>query len=143
MSKSRPSLPVLNLAVVALLAALLVACGGTKVKVVTAEKNLVYRGSLYSLARVESVFGRLEATTPGGDTVDALRLDKRGIQDLLKSHGSVTLQSAIMLDDRAIPYEQTTVDSYRAFSKVQSNLEDALGRVQKFMADAKKTQLKL
>jgi hypothetical protein len=141
MSKSNNSLRVLQLTVVGLISALLVACGSTKV--VTAEKTIVYNGSLYTMARVESVSGKLEATTPDGDSIDVMPLDKSDVRDLLKRHGSVTLRSAIMLDERELLYEQQAVDSYRGFSRIKGNLESALTRVQKFMADAKKTQLKL
>jgi len=132
---------ILPIALTGLMLVLLSACGSTKV--VTAGKTIVYRDSMYAMANVESFSGRLQATTPAGENIDVNGFDKAAIRDLLKQHGTVTLRSAIMFDDREVVYEQTNVDSYRAFDKVQNNLQSALNKVRKFMADPQKTQLQL
>ena len=132
---------VLRLTLSALAAFFLVACGSTKV--ITADKSIVYRGDIYSLANVSAVSSKLEATTPGGEVIDVMRYDKRAFNDLLKSHDSVALRSMIVLDDRDVIYEQKTVDRYRDFEKLQKDIRKAMKNVQKFMADPKKTQLAL
>jgi len=124
-----------------LVACLMAGCGSTKV--ITAEKSLVYRGSLYSLSNVSAVTNKLEAMTSSGETIDVLRHDKRAFNALLKQYDTVTVRSTIMLDDREVLYEQTSVDSYRGFSKLQNDLEDAMEDIQALMADPKKTQLEL
>ena len=75
--------------------------------------------------------------------VDVLRADKRAFNELLKTHGSLDVRSTIVLDDRDVLYEQRLVDSYRDFDKLQGDIGDAMKSIQKFMADPKKTQLKL
>jgi hypothetical protein len=141
MSLHFPRAATLRFTLSVLTAFLLVACGSTKV--ITADKSLAYRDSIYSLANVSSVSSKLEATTPGGETIDVLRYDERAFKGLLETHGSVMLRSMIVLDDREVLYEQQNVERARDFEKLQKDLRGAMQDVQKFMADPKKMQLKL
>jgi hypothetical protein len=138
-SHVRGALPRLSLIAVAAL--LLVACGSTKV--ITADRSIVYRGDIYSLANVSTVSSKLEAIMPGGEVVDVMRYEKRAFNDLIERHGKVTLRSTIEFDDRDMLYEQKAVDRYRDFEKLQRDIGKAMSSVQNFMADPKKTQLNL
>lgn len=131
----------LRITLVALAALVLAACGSTKI--ITADKSIVYRGNIYSLANVATVSSRLEATTPAGEVVDVLRYDKRAFSELLDTHKSLDLRSVIVLDERDVVYEQQRIDRYRDFDRLQGEIESTMKDIQKFMADPKKTQLKL
>lgn len=131
----------LRTGLLALATVLLVACGSTKV--ITADKSLVYRGNIYSLANVGTVGSRLEATTPGGEVIDVMRYDKRAFNALLDQHDRLEVRSVIALDEQDVLYEQKSVDGYRDFDRLQDDIGKVMRDIQKFMADAKKTQLKL
>ncbi len=141
MLKRSDTRAVIYAAFAVMIAAALSSCGSTKV--ISAEKSLVYRGTLYSLAGVSSVSSKIEATIPGGEVIDVRGFERDEINDLLEAHESVALRSAILLDGREILYEQRAVDSYRDFRKLQRDIEDAMEDIVDFMADADETQLSL
>ena len=119
----------------------LAGCGSTKVY--TADKNIVYRGSIYNLGNVQRVGSRAEATLSDDSVVNAMGLDKKQVNKLLDEHSSFLLTTTVELDERDMVYERATVDSYSDYSKRMKNFEKALNSITKFMADKKKTQLKL
>jgi hypothetical protein len=119
----------------------LAGCGSTKVY--TADKNIVYRGNIYNLGNVQRVGSRAEATLPDDSVVDAMDLSKKQVNGLLDEHSSFVLTTTVELDSQDMVYERATVDSYSDYSKRMKNFERALNNITKFMADKKKTQLKL
>lgn len=119
----------------------LAGCGSTKVY--TADKNIVYRGSIYNLGNVQRVGSRAEATLSDDSVVNAMGLDKKQVNKLLDEHSSFLLTTTVELDERDMVYERATVDSYSDYSKRMKNFDKALKDITKFMADKKKTQLKL
>lgn len=121
--------------------AALAGCGSTKVY--TADKSVVYRGQIYNLSSVKQVNSSIEFELPGGQVVDGAGYDKRAFNDLLKQHKEVTVTSKINLDGTGFVYEKRVADSYSDYSKVVKNQQGAMNKITKFMADGKKTQLKL
>ncbi|TGD71315.1 hypothetical protein E4634_18765 [Mangrovimicrobium sediminis] len=120
---------------------LLVACGSTKVY--TAEKTLVYNGSLYNLGQVQQISSKLIAELPNGEIIDPGKMDSKAIKSLIKEHDSFTLSTVFLLDEKEVVYERATIDSYSDYTKRVKSFDSAKKKVGKFMSDAKSTQLKL
>jgi hypothetical protein len=140
-SGARKAARLAGLALLSLFVLSLAGCGSTKVY--TADKNIVYRGSIYNLGNVQRVGSRAEATLSDESVVNAMGLDKKQVNQLLDEHSSFLLTTTVELDERDMVYERATVNSYSDYSKRMKNFEKALNSITKFMADKKKTQLKL
>ena len=112
-------------------------------KVYTNDKTLVYKGDLYNLANVQKLGSRVEGTLPNGDKVNMKQMDKKEINRLLDEHESFQVTSFVEMDDREMVYESRRVDSYSNVSKITKNIESAMSKIQKFMANKKSRQLKL
>jgi hypothetical protein len=117
-------------------------CGSTT-KVYTNDKTLVYRGDLYNLSNVQRLGSRVEGTLPNGDKVDMKRMDKKEINNLLDEHSSFLVTSYVEMDDKEMVFQNSRVDSYSDVSTMTKHLDSAMGKIQKFMANKKSTQLKL
>jgi len=55
----------------------------------------------------------------------------------------VVVVTAVQMDQQSMPYQTATVKRYSDFDKLSDNLGDAMKDIREFMADKKKTQLKL
>jgi len=116
-------------------------CGSTKVY--TADKTMIYKGNLYNLANVQRIGSRADGQTQDGEVIALQGLDKKAVQSALKEKGPLTVSTVIELDGQDVVYERTRVKSYSDYSKMSKHLDSALGKISKFMADKKKTQLEL
>ena len=116
-------------------------CGSTKVY--TNDKSLVYRGDLYNLSNVQRLGSRLEGTLPNGDKVNLKQMDKKQVNKLLDEHSSFTATAYVEMDDKDMVYRNGPVKSYSDVSTMAKHLDSAMGKIQKFMANKKSTQLKL
>lgn len=116
-------------------------CGSTKVY--TADKTLVYGSNLYNLSNVQRLGSRVSGKLPNGDEVNLERLDKKAINDLLDEHSSLLVTTAIEMDDKGFIYQNVRVKKYSDYSRVIKNQQSAMGKINKFMANKKSTQLKL
>ena len=119
----------------------LAGCGSTKVY--TADKTIVYAGNIYNLGNVQRVGSRVEGRLPNDDTVNMRTLDKKGVEALLKEHSSVLVSTVFELDGQDLVYQRSRVERYRDYSDMMKRFDRALNDITKFMADKKKTQLKL
>ena len=119
----------------------LAGCGSTKVY--TADKTIVYNGTIYNLGNVQRVTSRMEGQLPNGDTVNMRTLDKKGVEKLLKENDSIVVTSAVELDGQDMIYQRGKVSKYSQYSSMKKKFDRALNDITKFMADKKKTQLKL
>jgi hypothetical protein len=117
------------------------ACGSTKVY--TAQKTIVYNGELYNMGNVQKIGSSMVGTLPNGDTVNMRTLDKKAAQALFKDNDSVIVKSTVQMDDQEMVYQNGRVTKYSDYSKMVKNFDNALNNINKFMADKKKTQLKL
>jgi hypothetical protein len=117
-------------------------CGSTT-KVYTNDKTLVYRGDLYNLSNVQRLGSRVEGKLPNGDKVNMKQMDKKEINRLLDEHESFVVTSYVEMDDKEMVFQNSRVDSYSDVSKMTKNIDSAMSKIQKFMADKKSTQLKL
>ena len=119
----------------------LAGCGSTKVY--TAEKTIVYKDSLYNLSGVQQVGSRIDGQAADGSTVNMRSLDKKGVEKLLKENPEMVVTTLVVMDDKEVVYERRQVKKYSDYSKMASRLDGAMKDINKFMADGKKTQLKL
>ena len=119
----------------------LAGCGSTKVY--TADKTILYNGSIYNMANVQQVSGRIEGQLPDGSTVNMKTLDKKGVEALLKENKEVVVSTVVGMDDQEMVYQRALVKKYSDYSKMVSRFDGAMSDIGKFMADKKKTQLKL
>ena len=117
------------------------ACGSTKVY--TAQKTVVYNGSLYNMANVQKLSNSVIGTKANGDTVNMRSMDKKAVEALLKQESSIVVKTSIQMDTQELVYQNARVSKYSDYSKMMSRFDGALKDISKFMADKKKTQLKL
>jgi hypothetical protein len=117
------------------------ACGSTKVY--TAQKTVVYNGSLYNMANVQKLSNSVIGTKANGDTVNMRSMDKKAVEALLKQESSIVVKTSIQMDTQELVYQNARVSKYSDYSKMVSRFDGALKNISKFMADKKKTQLKL
>lgn len=117
------------------------ACGSTKVY--TADKTVVYNGSLYNMSNVQKISSTIVGTKANGDTVNMRTLDKKAVEALLKQESSIVVKSTVSMDTEQMVYQNARVSKYSDYSKMVNRFDDALEDINKFMADKKKTQLKL
>ena len=126
-------------ALIAVIASL-TACGGTKVY--TAQKSIVYKDNIYSLANVSKVSSRMQGRINDED-VNMKGMEKKEVNALLDEHEMIIVSTIFDLDDQELVYQRVKVDSWREFDTMVRNMENAQKKITKFMADGKKTQLKL
>ena len=116
-------------------------CGSTKVY--TADKTVVYNGTIYNLGNVQKVGSRLDGLTPDGTVINLRGKDKKEIEKLLKDNEPMMVSAVVELDDQDMVYERRKISKYSEFSSMNKRFDRALNDISKFMADKKKTQLKL
>jgi len=117
------------------------ACGSTKVY--TAQKTVTYNGSLYNMANIQKLSPTVIGTKANGDTVNMRTLDKKGVEALLKAESSIVVKTSVAMDTQELVYQNARVSKYSDYSKMVKKFDSALNSINKFMADKKKTQLKL
>ena len=117
------------------------ACGSTKVY--TADKTIVYKGDIYNMGNVQRIGSRMDGQLPDGTTVNMKNLDKKGVEKLLKDNDEIVVSSIVDMDDEQMVYQRSRVANYSEYSRMASRFEGAMKDISKFMADKKKTQLKL
>lgn len=119
----------------------LAACGSTKVY--TADKTIVYKGDIYNMGNVQRIGSRIEGQLPDGSTVNMKSLDKKGVEALLKENKEVVVSAVVDMDDQQMVYQRSRITKYSEYNKMVSRFDGAMKDISKFMADKKKTQLKL
>jgi len=125
----------------AIVLALLVGCGGTKVY--TIDKTMLYRDAMYNMSDVKKVSGREEAALADGSVVDIRNMDKKQMQALFKENGEVLISMIVDLDEEEMVYLRTRVDNYSDYNRMKKKFDGAMKDITKFMADKKDTQLNL
>lgn len=116
-------------------------CGSTKVY--TADKTIVYSGALYNMGNVQRITSRVDGQLPDGTLVDMRTLDKKGVEALLRQSTPVTVSAIIQMDNQEMLYQRAAVVKYSDYDRLSDRFEDAIDDINDFMADKKKTQLKL
>ena len=112
-------------------------------KVYQNDKTLVYGNNTYNLANVKRLGTRIEGTVEG---VEKFRMDQMGkseINQLLVEHTTIQVTTSIVMDDRGFNYQNVKVKSYSDFSKAKKNLNSAMSKINKFMANKKSRQLRV
>lgn len=124
-----------------LIAVTTASCGSTKV--ITADKTIVYRGTLYNVSNVKKMSSRIEATLPDASKVNMKNLDRDAKRQLFRDNEEMRVTMAIDLDQESLIYLNTNMDSYSDYSRVEKRFENALEDIGDFMSDKKDTQLEL
>jgi hypothetical protein len=127
--------------ILAALMAALAGCGSTKVY--TADKTVTYKGAIYNMGNVQRIGPSIQAQLPDGSMEDMRGMDKKAVEALLDKQSPITVTTAVTMDDQQMVYERKSVKKYSEYNKLAKNLDDAMKDINKFMADKKKTQLKL
>ena len=109
----------------------------------TADKTIVYNGNTYNMASVQRIGSRMDGYLPNNETVNMRSLDKKGVEALFKEHDEFMVSAIVEMDSNDMVYERRRIDRYSDYSKMTKRLEGAIKDINKFMADEKKTQLKL
>lgn len=124
------------------IALVLTGCGGTKVY--ESSKTVIYNGAMYNLSAVKTVSSKIDGII-GADkqTVDLRKVDKKQFEAYVKQYDQVFVKMYFDLDDQEMVYSATNVDSWRDFSKMKDDFQDAGEKITKLMKDKKATQLKL
>ena len=130
-------------AVFMLLAVMLVASGCGSTKVYTANKTIVYGGEIYNMSTVQRIGSRVTGTLSNSDTVNMRTLDKKAVEALLKEHSTILVTQLVEMDGQEMVYRNSRVSKYSEYSSMMKKFDGALNDITKFMADKKKTQLKL
>jgi hypothetical protein len=133
--------PLFSLLLVAAMAVLLAGCGSTKVY--TADKTILYNGALYNMSTVQRVGSRIEGQMPDGSTVEMRPLDKKGVQSLLEEHPEIMVSTVVEMDQQEMVYQRVRITKYSDYNRMVNRFDDALEDITDFMANKKKTQLKL
>ena len=138
---SRPTVSSLLVALAAIGMLFLAGCGSTKVY--TADETIIYNGNLYNMSNVQRIGSRIDGNLPDGSTVNMKSLDKKGVQALFKQHSEIMVSTVVEMDDKEMIYQRIRVKKVSDYNKMVKRFDGALNDISKFMADKKKTQLKL
>jgi hypothetical protein len=130
-----------GVAAVVLAALLLVGCGSTKVY--TADKTVVYQESVYNVSNVKVFTRRSTGQLADQSIVNLANVDEAGFMVLLARSPSIRVRQGFMLDEVEMLYHQGTVSSWKEFRKLNKRFNSASKDLNKFLANSKKTQLKL
>lgn len=132
----------LGLAGMLMLAVGLSGCGSTKVY--TADKTVVYKDNVYNVSNVKIFSPSNEAVLADKSTVNLKGMEKKAFEKLLADNSnSVFVRQSFMLDDDEMAYQAGTVAKWSDFDKMNKRFSSAQKDLTKFLADKKKTQLKL
>jgi hypothetical protein len=116
-------------------------CGSTKVY--TADKTITYKGDLYNVSNVQKISTRVEGKLPGGEVKNMKNMDKKAVGSLLQEGSPIVVTTIVDMDSQEMIYQRSSVTKYSEFSSMMKNINNASGKIGKFMADKKSTQLKL
>jgi hypothetical protein len=119
----------------------LAGCGSTKVY--NTQKTLTYKGDLYNVSNVQRISPRVEGKLPNGDVRTMRGMDKKSVEALLNENSPIMVSMLVEMDSQEMVYERRSISKYSEFSSMYKNFEKAMGRINKFMANKKSTQLKL
>ena len=119
----------------------LAGCGSTKVY--NTQKTMTYKGDLYNMSNVQRISPRIEGQLPNGDVRTMRGMDKKSVEALLSENSPIMVSMMVEMDSQEMVYERRSISKYSEFSSMSKNFEKAMGRINKFMANKKSTQLKL
>ena len=119
----------------------LAGCGSTKVY--TIQKTITYKGELYNMATVQRVGPVVEGKLPNGDLENMRGMDKKAVEALLDGNSPIMVSMIFEMDSQEMVYERRSVTKYSEFSSMKKNFDQAMNKINKFMANKKSTQLKL
>lgn len=139
--QKRAMFRLLSLTLAAAMAVFLAGCGSTKVYSV--QKNVVYNGALYNVSNIKVMASSVEARLDNGTTLNLEKADKKKFNEYVGNYGALPVKMVIAMDGQELVYAAGAMDSYSNFDKTRKRFNSAQKSISKFMADKKKTQLKL
>lgn len=132
-----------HLAVWVLLACLLALGGCGSTKVYTTDKTMVYNGDLYNLGNVQRIGSRIDGQLADGTTISMDNMDQKAVESLLKENGEVMVSMIVEMDAQEMVYLRSRVSRWSDYNSMKKRFDGAMKDIANFMADKKKTQLKL
>lgn len=118
-------------------------CGGSDTKVITAQKTLVMRDSIFNITDFQVYQAHFDASLTDGQTISLRDIEKREFNDLLEQNGVIDVRSVFIFDGKEMVYEARRIDSWSDMKKMRRNFQDAEKDVREFLGDPEETQLKL
>jgi len=119
----------------------LTACGSTKVY--TADKTIVYRDSVYNVSNVRIFTRKSSGLLLDQSVVDLMHVEEDGFEALLLQSPTIFVRQLYLLDEDEMLYQEMLVSSWDEFKSMNKRFKSASKKLNKFLADSKKTQLKL
>jgi len=116
-------------------------CGSTKVY--TADKTIVYQDSVYNVSNVKIFTRKSTGTLVDGSTVNLANMEEQAFMEILAASPTVKVRQEFLLDEAALVYREMQISSWKEFKKLGKQFSSASKDLNKFLADSKKTQLKL
>jgi len=95
------------------------------------------------MSNVQKISTRVEGTLPNGDVKNMKGMDKSAVQALLNQSSPIMVATYVDMDAQEMVYQRTSITKYSQFSSLMKNMNSAAGKISKFMANKKSTQLKL
>jgi hypothetical protein len=140
-STRRSSRQVITLLLAIVLSVGLGGCGSTKVY--TADKTIVYQDSVYNVSNVKIFTRKSTGTLADGSTVNLANMEEQAFMEILAASPTVKVRQEFLLDEAALVYREMQISSWKEFKKLSKQFSSASKDLNKFLADSKKTQLKL
>ncbi len=75
--------------------------------------------------------------------VDLMNIDEDGFQALLLQSPTIFVRQLYLVDEDEMVYQEMLVSSWKEFKTMDKRFKSASKKLNKFLADSKKTQLKL
>lgn len=119
----------------------LAACGSTKVY--TADKTVVYQDSVYNVSNVKVFTRKSSGQLMDQSIVNLMNMEEAEFNTLLARSPSVQVRQGFLLDELELLYQQGSVSSWKELKKLNKRFKSASKDLNKFLANSKKTQLKL
>ena len=134
-----------RLIVLSLLCLVILALAGCfrSTKVYTADKTVVYNGTVYNVSNVKVFTPRTDGVISPTETISLGNMDKKQFNALLKEHNPIMVRQVIALDDQELVYQAGNVDSWSDFDRMRKKFNSANKKLTSFLGDKKATQLKL
>jgi len=127
--------------IASMLPLLLSGCGGTQVY--NTQKSVIYNGNLYNVSNVKVVSSSVTANFDNGTVLDLENVNKKMFINYESIYGPLPVRMVIMLDGQELVYAAWTTKNFTDFDQTRKRFGKATQSIGKFMADRKKTQLKL
>ena len=95
------------------------------------------------MSNVQRIGSRVEANIATDDVRNMRNMDKKAVEGLLEEHAPMMVSMVVEMDSQEMVYQRKKISKYSEYSSMLKRFERANSDINKFLADKKKTQLKL